>query len=268
MGTVTTNDGVRLHWTEDGAGPAVVMVAGFNAPATSWILQSDALVAAGYRAVAIDRRSHGESEAPAFGQRIARHAKDLRDAIESIGLDDVVLVGGSMGASTVWSYVDLFGTDRVRGIVSVDQTPRMLNDDGWQHGFYGYTDDNSGTLFREGVPDTGRGRAMDQSLPAIMRLLERLGDAANLRQEVAPELLPLLHDHTQQDWRDVIARVDVPVLMVAGRDSQVWPAEHAAAAVADNPLGRHVVLEDCGHAANIDQPDVFNAALLGFLASL
>jgi non-heme chloroperoxidase len=268
MGTVTTNDGVSLHWTEEGSGPTVLLIAGYTAAATSWVFQVEALVAAGFRAVALDRRSHGESDAPEFGQRISRHAKDVRDVIEALDLHDVVLVGGSMGASTIWSYIDLFGTDRVRGIVSVDQTPRMINGDGWDHGFYGFTDENAGTLFRDGVPQTGRGLGAEQALPALMRLVERLGGADTLRHEVRPETLPLLRDHAQQDWRDVIARVDVPVLMVAARDSQVWPAEHAAASVQGNPLGRSVVLDDCGHAANIDQPEAFNAALVDFLGLL
>jgi pimeloyl-ACP methyl ester carboxylesterase len=83
-----------------------------------------------------------------------------------------------------------------------------------------------------------------------------------------PETAPLLRDHAQQDWRDVVARMDVPVLMVAGHQSQYWPCAHAQAAVAGNRLGRAVVLDDCGHAANFDQPDAFNAALLEFLRDL
>ncbi len=75
-----------------------------------------------------------------------------------------------------------------------------------------------------------------------------------------PETLPLLRDHAQQDWRDVLARVDVPFLMMAGRDSQHWPCEHAAASVGSNAHGTALVLEDCGHAMNIDQPDEFNDA--------
>ncbi len=62
-------------------------------------------------------------------------------------------------------------------------------------------------------------------------------------------------------------RTTVPVLMVAGRHSRYWPCEHATA-VAGNPLGRAVVLEDGGHAANFDRPDEFDEALLGFLRDL
>jgi pimeloyl-ACP methyl ester carboxylesterase len=83
-----------------------------------------------------------------------------------------------------------------------------------------------------------------------------------------PETLPLLRDHAEQDWRDVIARLDVPQLLVAGRHSQFWPCEHAAAAVADNPLGRSLVIEDAGHIVNLDAVEPFNAALLDFVKEL
>jgi uncharacterized protein (TIGR03083 family) len=57
------------------------------------------LLAGGYRVVAIDRRSHGLSESPAFGQRMARHGKDLDDVLSALDLTDAVLVGGSS-----WSF--------------------------------------------------------------------------------------------------------------------------------------------------------------------
>ncbi|MEU7868847.1 alpha/beta hydrolase [Dactylosporangium sp. NPDC049140] len=75
----------------------------------------------------------------------------------------------------------------------------------------------------------------------------------------------LLQSHAEQDWRDVVARLQVPSLFIAGRDSQLWPCEHATAAAATNPLAQVVTLEDCGHAANLDQPDATNAAILEFL---
>ncbi|RZT83801.1 pimeloyl-ACP methyl ester carboxylesterase [Pseudonocardia sediminis] len=268
MGTVMTSDHVALHVDDEGSGPAVVLVAGFGAPSTSWVFQVDALTAAGYRTVCVDRRSHGQSESPAFGQRMARHGKDLHDVLVALDLRDAVLVGGSMGASTIWAHTDLFGTDGVRGIVSVDQTPRMLNGPDWPHGYYGFDDTNAGTFFADGVPPTGRGLPMERAAASMGRLAERLGPQATAFRAPAPETVPLLRDHAQQDWRDVVARTEVPVLMTAGRESQLWPCEHAAAAVHGHPQGRAVVLEDCGHAANIDRPDEFNAAMVEFLADL
>jgi non-heme chloroperoxidase len=55
------------------------------------------------------------------------------------------------------------------------------------------------------------------------------------------------------------------VLMVGGRESQLWLCEHATVTAADNQFGRAVVIEDCGHIVTIDQLGRFNEVLLDFL---
>ena len=268
MSTIVTSDGVTLHYTDAGSGPAVVLIAGFTASAETWELQRAALLAAGYRVLGFDRRSHGESDSPAYGQRMARHGKDIRDFLDAAGLDRVVLVGGSMGASATWAYYDLYGPDRLRGIVTVDQTPEMVNDEVWPYGCYGLTRHNLGTFFEDGVPDTGRGLSVAESVRRLGRLIEALGRVPRMSDARAAETWPLLQDHAEQDWRDVVARVAVPSLFIAGRDSQLWPCEHAGAAAASNSRSAALILDDCGHAANIDQPELVNEALLKFLAGL
>jgi non-heme chloroperoxidase len=266
MPTITTSDGVKLNYVDEGAGPPVVLIAGFCAPLESWELQRQALAAEDYRVIGLDRRSHGASESPAYGQRMSRHGKDVHDFLVALELDDVVLIGGSMGASTIWAYYDLFGGERLRGIVTVDQTPKMINDDSWEHGFYGLTRDNVGTFFDKGIPDTRRGLRADR-MAGLARVVEALGgQALAFSDPGTPERRRLLQDHAEQDWRDVIARIEVPSLFIAGRDSQLWPCAHATAAAATNQLAQVVTLADCGHAANIDQPDLANAAILEFLS--
>ena len=268
MPTFRTTDDVNLAYTDQGEGRAVVLVHGFTAPASAWALTVDALLARGYRAITLDRRAHGESETPAHGQRMARHGRDIGELLEHLDLEDAVVVGASMGGNSIWAYVDQFGPARLRGAVIVDQTPKMLNADGWALGFYGYDRTNAGTLFAEGVPDAGRGRTVDRSAAQMLRLVERLGAPPAFRDPTAPETLPLLADHALQDWRDVVRRFPLPLLMLAGRQSQVWPCEHAEAAVAGSPRGRALVIEDAGHAISFDQPDRFNEALVQFLAEL
>ncbi|SEC59746.1 Pimeloyl-ACP methyl ester carboxylesterase [Nocardioides exalbidus] len=268
MPTFRTTDDVALAYTDEGSGPAVVLVHGFTAPATAWILTVDALLAAGHRVVTFDRRAHGESETPSHGQRMARHGRDLGELLEHLDLSDVALVGASMGGNTLWAYVDQFGPARLSGVVVVDQTPKMLNDDTWPHGFYGYEPGNAATFFDHGVPQLDGGRTVDRSGPAVARLAERLGGFPSFRDSTAPETLPLLRDHALADWRDVVRRFPLPLLMVAGRESQVWSCEHAEAAVAGTAHGRALVIEDAGHAVSIDQPDRFNEVLLEFLGEV
>ncbi|GIH97796.1 alpha/beta fold hydrolase [Planobispora siamensis] len=255
MPRITSGDGVGLHYLDEGSGPVTVLVHGYGAPAAGWAPQQSALVAAGQRVLAFDRRSHGESDNPAYGQRMARHGADLAEFLDTLDVRDALLVGASMGANVIWAYIDLFGTGRVRGVVSVDQTPKMINTDDWVHGFYGLTPQNAGTFFDHGIPATGRGN------PPYTEEVAALVAAA---PGPGPETRPLLRDHAFQDWRDVVARADVPILFLAGRDSQFWPCEHAAAAADLSPKATATVIDDCGHVVTADQPGRLSEELVAF----
>jgi non-heme chloroperoxidase len=271
MSSFTTSDGVRLDYVESGdpVGRPVVLVAGFKAAASSWLYQVPALVKAGFRVIAFDRRGHGTSEAPDHGASMQRHGADLRELLEHLALEGAALVGGSMGGNTIWSAIEQSGTARVAGIVIVDQTPRMLNGDGWDHGFYDYDDATRDTAFATGIPDPRRHPLTSKGLVRIVRLLRALAAARGRgsREFTAPEL-ELLNDHAKADWRPVIATTDVPVLFVAGAESEFWPSTHAAAAAELAPRGSSLVIERDGHPANIEQPRAFNEALLAFLGRL
>src|ERR1051325_11629130 len=120
MAHFTSTDGVRLSHTDEGTGHPVVLIHGYTAPASAWVLTVDALTAAGHRTICFDRRSHGESESPQHGQRMARHGRDLGELLEHLELSDVSLVGASMGGNTSWAYLDQYGSSRVRDVVIVD----------------------------------------------------------------------------------------------------------------------------------------------------
>ncbi|MFN3541642.1 MAG: alpha/beta fold hydrolase [Rhodococcus sp. (in: high G+C Gram-positive bacteria)] len=268
MPTIATDDAVTLNYLDEGTGPAVVLIAGFCAPATTWALQQKALVDGGYRVLALDRRGHGASEAPIHGASMERHGRDVANFLSEVGVDEAVLIGGSMGASTIWSYISQFGTEHVRAVVSVDQTPKMVNSSDWKNGFYGLTEDNRTTFFDNGIPDTGHGLPKWKSVPSLLKLVLALRAVPKMASPDTPPMQALLADHAARDWRATIAATDRPYLMVAGRESQFWPAAHAFDSVVGNSHGRSVVLDKCGHAANMDRPNEFNTAMLEFLDSI
>lgn len=259
------SDGVRMEWAEfgDPDGRVVLLLAGFKAAGTSWRYQITALERAGFRVIVANVRGHGGAERPEHVD-MARRGLDVRDLVEGLDLRGVVLVGGSMGGNTIWSYLQQCGAERVAAIVIVDQTPKMLNTAQWQFGFYGYDEANRDTYFAESIPETGKGTPL---LRRGMRLVRLLRAMAGAERTITPGELDLLHDHATADWRPVIAATTVPVLFVAGADSEFWPSGHAIAAAELAPRGQAVVLADDGHAANIEQPRAFNRVLLRFLTA-
>ena len=242
-----------------------MLLAGFKAPATSWRFQIRPLADAGYQVVSVDLRGHGNADHPSRGVTMERRGQDVARVLQALNLTDVLLVGGSMGGNTIWSYLSQFGAESLAGIVIVDQTPKMLNTADWPHGYYGYDESNASTYFAEGIPPTGYGTPVMKRGRRLLRLLKAM---KGVDRKLTRGELALLGDHARADWRPVIEGTDVPVLFVAGAESEHWPSSHAAASSALAPIGSSAVISDDGHAANIEQPDAFNQILLDFARSL
>lgn len=249
---VTTSDGVRLHVIDEGRGRPMLMIGGYGSPAAGWLSQRSALHDE-HRIVTLDRRSHGLSDKPAFGHRMSRHGKDVADVMDELALDDVLLVGASMGSSTVLAYCDLFGTSRLRGVVLVDQTPKMINEGDWELGFTG--------LKRQGLTAFVDGFPGDLNPFHTMPAPELLAPLVEGPAFSIDDTRDLLRDHAEKDWRDVLPRLDVPVWALAGRHSPVWPWESSAWMAEAAPHGELRVFEASGHAPMLEEPDAFNAVL-------
>jgi non-heme chloroperoxidase len=257
MPDVVTGDGVRLSYIDEGTGSTIVLLGGFTMGARAWRVQLDAL-APSHRVIALDRRHHGDSEQPEGGHRLSRHAADVHDALVALDLDEVLLVGASMGASTIYAYLDVFGTDRLRGVVPIDQTPKMVNEGDWSLGFYDLTRSSLNDFITE-FP----GGLNPFHNPTDLALRTMLGGQTIIDMDV---VRPLLRNHAEADWRDVFPRVDVPVLAIAGRHSPLWPCESSLFIAETVPDGDALVCEESGHVPFLEEADRVNAALLAFAA--
>lgn len=79
-----------------------------------------------------DRSSRARSFVnPQLGYHIHRLAADLRTVLQTHQLDQVHLLGHSMGCAVIWSYLELFGTDRLASLLLVDQMPCALRNPAW-----------------------------------------------------------------------------------------------------------------------------------------
>ena len=125
-----TSDGVNLHYLEAGLGPPLVMIPGWSQSAEQFKYQIDAL-SDRYRCIAIDMRGHGDSEKVDFGYKIQRLAKDVREILSDLELNEVTLLGHSMGCSIIWCYWDLFGSNRLGKLILADQPPFVTSNPAW-----------------------------------------------------------------------------------------------------------------------------------------
>ena len=113
--TVATENSVdiELSYTDQGSGQPVVLIHGFPLDGESWGKQQAALLDAGHRVVAYDRRGFGDSTKAGSGYDYDTFAADLHTVLETLDLRDVVLVGFSMGTGELARYVSRHGHDRI-----------------------------------------------------------------------------------------------------------------------------------------------------------
>src|SRR5919204_3132073 len=92
---------IELFYEDHGSGSPVILIHGYPLSGASWEKQLPALVNAGYRVITYDRRGFGKSSQPATGYQYDVFAEDLRKLVSHLGLNDVTLVGFSMGG---WGF--------------------------------------------------------------------------------------------------------------------------------------------------------------------
>jgi pimeloyl-ACP methyl ester carboxylesterase len=270
------HDQVELHFEDVGTGRPVVLIHGWPLSGRSWEAQVPALVEAGYRVVTYDRRGFGGSSQPWDGYDYDTFADDLEAVLSHLELQQVTLVGFSMGGGEVVRYLARHGSSRVEKAVLAGAVPPYLyksddNPDGglddatieaFQAGVRGdrlaFLDEFTKNFFSSG------GLLKKDLVSEPFRLYMR-----DIAAYASPKgTLDCITAFGRTDFREDLTKVDVPTLVIHGDSDGIVPFEvsgqRSAEAIADSTL---VVVKGGPHGFNVTHAEEFNRALLDFLAT-
>lgn len=263
---------VDLYYEDHGSGSPVVLIHGWPLSGRSWENQVPALVDAGYRVITYDRRGFGWSSQPWGGYDYDTFAADLEALLAHLDLRDATLVGFSMGGGEVARYISRYGTARVAKAVLAGAVPPYLyqSDDNPEGGL----DDATIQQFKEGVRDD-RIAFLDGFITDFFAAGDRydlISEPSRLyHREIAAFASPkgtldCIDAFGRTDFRDDLAKIDVPALIIHGDSDAIVPFEvsgkRSHEAIADSSL---VLIEGGPHGLNATHPEEFNRALLDFL---
>lgn len=96
---------IELYYEDYGSGRPVVLIHGWPLSGRSWEKQVPALLSAGFRVIAYDRRGFGSSSRPSAGYDYDTLAGDLNTLMTKLDLHEATLVGFSMGGGEVARYL-------------------------------------------------------------------------------------------------------------------------------------------------------------------
>jgi non-heme chloroperoxidase len=238
-----------------------------------WEYQSVFLASEGVRVVAYDRRGFGRSSQPGQGYDYDTFADDLAALIDALDLQDVTLVGHSMGGGEIARYIGRHGEKRVSKAAFVASvTPFLLQTETNPHGAPASVFDG----MRAAVQADRSQWNKEVTMPyySYNRPGARLSEGVRedyWRQGMATGILAADYAITafsETDFREDLAKISVPTLVVHGSDDQIVPIEISGSLTAD--LVKHAKLEvyqGGSHGLLITQKDRLNADLLAFLQS-
>jgi non-heme chloroperoxidase len=267
------NTDINLYYEDHGSGKPVILIHGYPLDGHSWERQARALLDAGYRTIAYDRRGYGQSSQPTTGYDYDTFTADLKALLDHLALgEDIVLCGFSMGTGEVTHYLGTHGSEGVSQAVLFGAIPPFLLK----------TDDNpegvDGSVF-DGIKQAvlaDRYKWFDDFFANFYNTdelaPERIGDAA-LRASFQVAAASSWYaayacvDTWLTDFRADVAKIDIPMLVVHGTKDRILPFENAAARLpALNSNIKLVPVENGPHNIGWTFPEECNKALLGFLA--
>ena len=117
---------IKLYYKDWGTGQPVVFCHGWPLTADAWEDQMLFLAHHGYRCIAHDRRGHGRSSQPWFGNDMDTYADDLAKLIKFLDLKKVILVGHSTGGGEIARYIGRHGTKRIAKTVLISSVPPCM----------------------------------------------------------------------------------------------------------------------------------------------
>jgi non-heme chloroperoxidase len=262
---------IELYYEDHGSGRPVVLIHGYPLSGASWEKQVPILLNAGYRVITYDRRGFGKSSQPTTGYNYDTFAEDLQKLLAHLKLRDFTLVGFSMGGGEVARYIGKYGSKGLSNAVIISGVPPYLlktadNPEGVDGSVFAGIEKAVAadryaffTGFFQNFYNTdvflGK-RVSEQAIQASWNIAAGASATASLA------CVATWHE----DFREDLARIDVPTLVVQGDADRILPITASGLRTAKLIKGaRHLVVKDGPHCIIWTHAEEVNAELLSFL---
>lgn len=246
-----------------GSGRPVVLVHGWGVTARCWDTVAPALRANGNEVVLLDQRACGRSDKDFEDVSIGALGSDVAQLCERLGLREPVVNGWSLGGAVAVDAVARLGGNVSGLVLTGGATPRYTSAPDWPHGgtvadveavLAGLAADRAATL--KGVADAVCARPVSSQTVDWMWCMFL---------EMGPRGDESLRDLADVDQRKTLGSLEVPVLLLHGRQDGFVPFSGAEAARELCADGRLVEFPECGHAPFLEDRDTYLGELLAFL---
>lgn len=256
---------INIKYDDYGSGPAVLLIHGFPLNRQMWQPQLLPLAEAGYRVIAPDLRGFGDSDAPASGYSMDGFADDMVALLDALQIERAVVGGMSMGGYILMNMLERY-PDRIRAACFIATKS--------------FADDEAGRGRRTAMAAEAERLGANPIIKIFAELLfaaetmqtrpELIAQVTSWMRDTSPKGLAggLLAMRDRKDYTPLLPGFKHPSLVIAGAEDRAASPDAAQALMAGLKGCKSRIIEKAGHMVNMEQPQAFNDALLGFLNAL
>lgn len=267
-----TGEEITLAYSDYGSGQPVVFIHGWPSSREMWEYQLADTVNAGYRVIKYDRRGFGKSSKPWTGYDYDTLAGDLHEVIEQLDLQQVILVGFSMGGGEVARYIANYGEQRIARIALISTVlPYLMktsdNPEGVEKKVFdemaeNIKNDRIGFMESFGKMFFGIGLLNRPLSTALLNYYHQLTTVATQQST-----LECAKSFAGTDFRSDLKKITVPTLIVHGDSDKVVPFENSSQRTASMIPGSELIVYNEGpHGLFYTHRELLNKDLLNFFA--
>ncbi|AUD02521.1 alpha/beta fold hydrolase [Spirosoma pollinicola] len=273
-GTDASGNDIKLFYQDLGTGNAtqtVVLIHGWPLSHEMWDYQLAELPAHGLRVVAYDRRGFGKSSQPWGGYDYDTLADDLKAVLDELNLQNVTLVGFSMGGGEVARYMSRHGGARVSKVAFISAvTPYLLktedNPDGVDQDVFDEITTNLQKDRADFLKTFGKQFYGVNLISQPVSQAHLDGDFARAYVASHKATLECAKSFAQTDFRDDLAQIQVPALIIHGDADKTVPIEASGERTANAlPNASYIVYDGAPHGLFITEKDRLTQDLLAFI---
>ena len=253
-------NGIQIAYTDEGTGLPLLFIHGFPLNRGAWSHQVEAFKSR-YRVIVPDLRGFGESGSSKGPVSMDRFAEDIWALAQHLGLGPTILAGHSMGGYVALAIARTYPA-MLRGLALV----------GTKAGMDSAEAASARRLTAEKVQREGASVVVDAMAPKMLSASNTESrKVASVRACMAPAnsegiIGALLGMAVRPDAHDVLDKIRVPTLVIAGSDDSVIPPLESAALAKAIPDAQLRIIPGAGHLVALDQSDAFNEAMQEWLA--
>lgn len=252
-------NGIDINYEIEGDGPWVTMSHSLACNLHMWDEQMAAL-ARKYRVLRYDTRGHGQSSAPAGEYTLEQLADDVKGLLDGLNIRQThwvgLSMGGMIGQAFALKYPGVF-----KSMVLADTTSRRPPDAAKMWGDRVTAAQEKGM---DALVEGTLGRWFTEPYRSSRKdVMERI--ARNIRGTPVPGFVGCCHAISKVDFLDRLKEIKIPTLIMVGEQDMGTPPEAARAIHANLPGSELKIIASAAHLSNIEQAQVFNEAMLGFL---